>query len=117
METVGRRAFQLRGAPPLTHSITHYHHCLKKLRPLESKWEKVVKILGLRQQAVDSVQGDLLRQAESQGTAAYRILDVREQDLGVGGVSLILEKRPLSILFQSLCWLWAGPVNYSETCA
>lgn len=82
----------------------------KELRTLDTKQEKVVKILVLRQQAIDQSRA-LIRsreeQAESHGRAACGILDLREWgwDRGWGsGLSLVLET-----LFQSLCWRMTAP--------
>lgn len=51
------------------------------MRILDTKQEKVVKILVLRQQAIDQSKALIqsrVEQAESHGRAAYKILDLRE---------------------------------------
>lgn len=83
-----RRAFYLQEAPLLIQSIPHYHHRLEELRTLGTKQGHVVKILGFKQQTIDSVQRHQSRkgkEAESHGRATYRILHIREQD-GARGV-------------------------------
>lgn len=87
-------------APPTTSTAS------EEQRTLDTKQGKVVKITGLRQQAID--QSRVINRGRETPSESWTS-ESRTGTAGGGGAALILENKPLSILRQSTCWMWTTP--------